>query len=176
MLEPGEIHDGDAPVAGGFTYLTFYLDEQWLTKTLQGLYDTTPDSYSLHFSRTLSREPQLVRAIGETFNALHTEELRIVQQSTMDHLSQLTTHCHWRKRASPSQIQSAAIAHRARDYLHAHMGDNIGLSDLARETERIVLPLTRSFKREFHLAPHAWLIQLRLAKARRDAGEGSAAG
>ncbi|HBB6759902.1 TPA: AraC family transcriptional regulator [Citrobacter amalonaticus] len=165
LLEPGEIHDGDAPVAGGFTYLTFYLDEQWLTKTLQGLYDTTPDSYSLHFSRTLSREPQLVRAIGETFNALHTEEMRIVQQSTMDHLlSQLTTHCHWRKRL-PSQIQSAAIAHRARDYLHAHMGDNIGLSDLARETGTDRFTLTRSFKREFHLAPHAWLIQLRLAKA-----------
>lgn len=23
LLEPGEIHDGDAPVEGGFTYLTF---------------------------------------------------------------------------------------------------------------------------------------------------------
>ena len=62
------------------------------------------------------------------------KELRIVQQSTMDHLlSQLTTHLPLAK-APPSQIQSAAIAHRARDYLHAHMGDNIGLSDLARET------------------------------------------
>jgi hypothetical protein len=28
LLEPGEIHDGDAPVEGGFTYLTFYLDER----------------------------------------------------------------------------------------------------------------------------------------------------
>ena len=42
LLEPGEIHDGDAPVEGGFTYLTFYLDEHWLTRTLQGLYDSTP--------------------------------------------------------------------------------------------------------------------------------------
>ncbi len=44
LLEPGEIHDGDAPVEGGFTYLTFYLDEHWLTRTLQGLYDSTPGS------------------------------------------------------------------------------------------------------------------------------------
>ncbi len=167
LLEPGEIHDGEAPVAGGFTYLTFYLDERWLTNTLRGLYDATPDSYSLHFNQTLTREPQLVQAIGETFSTLHSDEMRIVQQSSMDGLlAQLTAHCQWCKRL-PSVIQSSAIAHRARDYLHAHMGDNIGLSDLARETGTDRFTLTRSFKREFNLAPHAWLIQLRLAKARQ---------
>ncbi|BFU32355.1 hypothetical protein GPC19245_03380 [Enterobacter asburiae] len=86
LLEPGEIHDGDAPVEGGFTYLTFYLDERWLTRALQGLYESTPGSYSLHFAQTLTREPQLVRAIGETFSTLHNDEMKIVQQSTMDNL------------------------------------------------------------------------------------------
>lgn len=98
LLEPGEIHDGDAPVAGGFTYLTFYLDERWLTNTLHGLYDSTPGSYSLHFTQTLTREPHLVRTIGDTFATLHNDEMKIVQQSTMDNLlAQLTSHCHWRK-------------------------------------------------------------------------------
>ncbi|EMP2223701.1 AraC family transcriptional regulator [Enterobacter hormaechei] len=167
LLEPGEIHDGDAPVEGGFTYLTFYLDEHWLTRTLQGLYDSTPGSYTLHFAQTLTREPQLVRAIGDTFASLHNDEMKIVQQSTMDNLlSQITAHCHWRKKL-PSQLQSSAVAHRARDYLYAHIGENVGLSDLARETGTDRFTLTRCFKREFHLAPHAWLIQLRLAKARQ---------
>lgn len=166
LLEPGEIHDGDAPVEGGFTYLTFYLDEAWLSSTLRGLYESVPDSYSLHFYRTMAREPQLAGAIARTFHALHSEEMRIVQQSTMDDLlGQLTRHSQWRKRL-PSHLQSAAVAHRARDYLHAHMGDNIGLSDLARETGTDRFTLTRCFKREFHLSPHAWLIQLRLANAR----------
>lgn len=166
LLEPGEIHDGDAPVEGGFTYLTFYLDERWLSSTLRGLYESVPCSYSLHFSRTMAREPQLAGAIARTFHALHSEEMRIVQQSTMDDLlGQLTRHSQWRKRL-PSHLQSAAVAHRARDYLHAHMGDNIGLSDLARETGTDRFTLTRCFKSEFHLSPHAWLIQLRLANAR----------
>lgn len=166
LLEPGEIHDGDAPVEGGFTYLTFYLDERWLSSTLRGLYESVPCSYSLHFSRTMAREPQLAGTIARTFHALHSEEMRIVQQSTMDDLlGQLTRHSQWRKRL-PSHLQSAAVAHRARDYLHAHMGDNIGLSDLARETGTDRFTLTRCFKREFHLSPHAWLIQLRLANAR----------
>jgi hypothetical protein len=34
----------------------------------------------------LTREPQLVRSIGETFTALHSDEMKIVQQSTMDGL------------------------------------------------------------------------------------------
>lgn len=166
LLEPGEIHDGDAPVEGGFTYLTFYLDDKWLNNTLSGLYESVPSSYALHFSRTIAREPQLVQTIAQTFYALHSDEMRIIQQSTMDALlGQLTRHCQWRRRL-PSQVQSAAIAHRARDYLHAHMGDNIGLSDLARETGTDRFTLTRCFKREFHLSPHAWLIQLRLAHAR----------
>mgnify|MGYP001052765090 FL=1 len=166
LLEPGEIHDGDAPVEGGFTYLTFYLDEGWLNSTLRGLYDSVPSSYSLHFSRTMAREPLLGGAISQTFHSLHSEEMRIVQQSAMDNLlGQLTRHTQWRKRL-PSQLQSAAVAHRARDYLHAHMGDNIGLSHLARETGTDRFTLTRCFKREFHLSPHAWLIQLRLANAR----------
>jgi len=166
LLEPGEIHDGDAPVEGGFTYLTFYLDDKWLNSTLSGLYESVPSSYALHFSRTIAREPQLVQTIAQTFCALHSDEMRIVQQSTMDSLlGQLTHHCQWRRKLS-SQVQSAAIAHRARDYLHAHIGDNIGLTDLARETGTDRFTLTRCFKREFHLSPHAWLIQLRLAHAR----------
>lgn len=108
-----------------------------------------------------------MRAIGETFSTLHNDEMKIVQQSTMDNLlSRMTAHCHWRKKL-PSQLQSAAVAHRARDYLYAHIGENVGLSDLARETGTDRFTLTRCFKREFNLAPHAWLIQLRLAKARQ---------
>ncbi|MBV7405943.1 AraC family transcriptional regulator [Enterobacter sp. ENT03] len=172
LLEPGEIHDGDAPVAGGFTYLTFYLDERWLADTLRGLFDAVPSSYSLHFTRTIAREPALVRAIAQTFTALHRDEMRILQHSTMDTLlSQLTQHCQWRKRL-PQQVQSAAIAHRARDYLYAFVGENIGLDDLARETGTDRFTLTRCFKREFHLSPHAWLIQLRLAKARAMLAQG----
>lgn len=35
LLEPGEIHDGDAPTEGGFTYRMLYLDPQWLERELR---------------------------------------------------------------------------------------------------------------------------------------------
>ncbi|MEE6801803.1 AraC family transcriptional regulator, partial [Escherichia coli O8:H10] len=42
----------------------------------------------------------------------------------------------------------------------------VGLDDVARETGTDRFTLTRCFTHEFHLSPHAWLIQLRLASAR----------
>ncbi|WP_171965991.1 AraC family transcriptional regulator [Cronobacter sakazakii] len=166
LLEPGETHDGDAPLAGGFTYLTFYLDERWLRETLGGLYATVQDSYELHFARTIAREPALVQAIASTFTALHHDEMRIVQQGVMDNLlSQLTHQCQWRKRL-PGEIRDAQMAQRARDYLYAHLGENIGLAELAQALGTDRFTLSRTFKHAFGMAPHAWLVQLRLARAR----------
>lgn len=166
LLEPGETHDGDAPLAGGFTYLTFYLDERWLRETLGGLYAAVPDSYELHFARTIAREPALVQAIASTFTALHHDEMRIVQQGVMDNLlSQLTHQCQWRKRL-PGEIRDAQMAQRARDYLYAHLGENIGLAELAQALGTDRFTLSRTFKHAFGMAPHAWLVQLRLARAR----------
>jgi AraC-like DNA-binding protein len=55
----------------------------------------------------------------------------------------------------------------ARDYLHAHLDQDIGLDDLARVCGVDRFRLTRAFKAAYGLAPHAYLIQLRLARARQ---------
>jgi len=55
----------------------------------------------------------------------------------------------------------------ARDYLHAHLDQDIGLVELAQVCGVDRFRLTRAFKAAFGLAPHAYLIQLRLARARR---------
>lgn len=55
----------------------------------------------------------------------------------------------------------------ARDYLHAHLDQDLGLDDLTRVTGVDRFRLTRAFKAAFGLAPHAYLVQLRLARARQ---------
>ena len=60
-----------------------------------------------------------------------------------------------------------AVALRARDYLQEHFRSDINLDDLARACGVDRFRLTRAFKRAFGLAPHAYLVQLRLARARR---------
>ncbi|OLF53611.1 AraC family transcriptional regulator [Pseudomonas chlororaphis] len=167
LLEPGEIHDGDAPAEGGFTYRMLYLDPQWLERELSALFEEAPADSQLSFASTLASNPRLALATSNAFHSLHHGELRIVRQSAMDQLfDQLTGHLHWRQRYREDP-RLPRVAQRARDYLHAHAQQDISLDALAAACGVDRFRLTRAFKAAYGLPPHAYLVQLRLAKARR---------
>lgn len=167
LLEPGDIHDGEAPVEGGFTYRTLYLDPQWLQRELSSVFDDAPDNGQLSFAQTLTSDVRLAHAIGQAFHALHDGELKIVRQTALDGLlERLTSHLHWRARYAQDP-RLPRVAHMAREYLHAHAHHDIGLDQLAAATGVDRFRLTRAFKAAYGIAPHAYLVQLRLAKARR---------
>lgn len=167
MLEPGEIHDGHAPTEEGFTYSMLYLEPHWLERELHALFEQAPADSQLGFSSILSQDPRLSTAINLAFDALHTGDLRIVRQSRIDALlDSLTCHLDWRKRQSRDP-RLPLVAQVARDYLHANICEDIGLDDLAQACAVDRFRLTRAFKAAFGLAPHAYLIQLRLARARQ---------
>ncbi|MNS55286.1 HTH-type transcriptional activator RhaS [compost metagenome] len=167
LLEPGEIHDGHAPTEDGFTYSTLYLEPTWVDSQLRALFEHAPGDSLPSFADTLCHDERLARATALTFQAVHTQDLRIVRQTAMDDLlACLTRHLHWRRRLNPDP-RLPLTAQRARDYLHANLERDIGLEDLAQACGIDRFRLTRAFKAAFGLAPHAYLIQLRLARARR---------
>ena len=167
LLEPGDIHDGDAPQADGFTYRTLYMNPNWMERELRAQFDEAPDNAQLSFAHTLANDPRLAVATAHAFEAMHTSELRIVRQTALDNLlAHVTGHLHWRMRVDPDP-RLPLVAQRARDYLHSHLHQDIGLDDLAHVTGVDRFRLSRAFKAAFGLAPHAYLIQLRLTRARR---------
>jgi AraC-type DNA-binding domain-containing proteins len=172
LLEPGDIHDGLAPTEEGFTYSTLYLEPAWLDDQLRSLFEHAPSAGLPSFADTLCHDERLARATALAFNSVHYQDLRIVRQTAMDDLlACLTRHLHWRKRVNPDP-RLPLTAQRARDYLHAHLDRDIGLEDLAQTCGVDRFRLTRAFKAAFGLAPHAYLIQLRLARARRLLSQG----
>ncbi|MEN5305515.1 MULTISPECIES: AraC family transcriptional regulator [unclassified Pseudomonas] len=172
LLEPGDLHDGHAPTAEGFTYSTLYLEPNWLDTELRALFEQAPGDSLPRFADTLCHDERLARAIALAFQAVHGQELRIVRQTAMDTLlAALTGHLHWRKRLNPDP-RLPLTAQRARDYLHAHFDQDISLEQVAQACGVDRFRLTRAFKAAFGLAPHAYLIQLRLARARRLLAQG----
>ncbi len=172
LLEPGELHDGHAPTDEGFTYSMLYLDPQWLERELHALFEHAPADSQPSFADTLSTDRQLAATIFRAFHALHERDLRIVRQSALDDLlASMTGHLHWRRRVNPDP-RLPLVAQRARDYLHAHVDRDIGLDDLAAVCGVDRFRLSRAFKSACGLAPHAYLIQLRLAKARQQLARG----
>lgn len=167
LLEPGDIHDGEAPTEDGFTYRMLYLDPQWLTREISAVFDKAPDHGELSFAHTLTTDSQLTLAIAQAFETLHRGELKIVRQTALDGLlERLTTHLHWRARYGEDP-RLPLVALKAREYLHDHAHEDIGLDQLAATTGVDRFRLTRAFKAAYGMAPHGYLVQLRLAKARR---------
>ena len=172
LLEPGDIHDGLAPTEEGFTYSTLYLQPAWLDQQLRSLFEHTPGDSLPSFADTLCHDERLARATALAFCTVHDRDLRIVRQTAMDDLlACLTRHMHWRRRINPDP-RLPLSAQRARDYLHAHLERDVGLEDLAQACGIDRFRLTRAFKAAFGIAPHAYLIQLRLAQARRLLAQG----
>lgn len=172
LLEPGELHDGQAPEAEGFTYSMLYLDPQWLARELQGLHSDGRPLGEPGFARTLVEQAELHRAVAWAHEVLSRPELRIVRQSALDALLlRLLPHLQWRApQAGDPRLPQVAL--RARDFLHAHHHEDIGLEELARAAGVDRFRLTRAFKAAFGLAPYAYLVQLRLSRARRLLADG----
>ena len=66
------------------------------------------------------------------------------------------------------------VATLTREYLHANMHNDVSLVDIAKAAGVDRFRLNRAFKAAFGLAPHAYLVQLRLALARRRLATGEA--
>lgn len=174
FLEPGDIHDGDAPTEGGFTYRMLYIDPQWLERELAALFEEAPSGFQLGVPQILFDDPQMAVTIDAAFQAVHGRDLRIVRQAALDELlGGVTRRLQWRKRIDDNP-RLPLVALRARDYLHAHLMQDIDLDDLARAAGCDRFRLSRAFKEAFGLPPHAYLIQLRLARARQLLGRGLA--
>lgn len=153
LLEPGDIHDGEAPTEDGFTYRMLYLDPQWLERELSALFEDAPLNSQLSFATTLASDTRLAHAISLAFEALHGAELRIVRQSALDGLlERLTTHLHWRTRYAEDP-RLPRVAQKAREYLHANARYDIGLDQLAAATGVDRFRLTRAFKAAYGISP-----------------------
>ncbi|MGA4472417.1 AraC family ligand binding domain-containing protein [Ectopseudomonas chengduensis] len=167
FLEPGDIHDGHAPAPGGFTYSTLYLEPAWLERALPALFEQAPADCLPGVPRTQPDDPGLLPCIVNALQALHDGEPRMVRDAALDALlERISRSLHWRQRL-PGNPQIPRVALRARDYLHAHFHQNIGLDQLARACGVDRFRLSRAFKAAFGIAPHGYLIQLRLVRARR---------
>nr|WP_100546563.1 MULTISPECIES: AraC family transcriptional regulator [unclassified Pseudomonas] len=167
FLEPGDIHDGHAPTPGGFTYSTLYLEPAWLERALPALFEQAPADCLPGVPRTQPDDPGLLPCIANALQALNDNEPRMVRDAALDTLlERISRSLHWRQRL-PGNPQIPRVALRARDYLHAHFHQNIGLDELARVCGVDRFRLSRAFKAAFGIAPHGYLIQLRLVRARR---------
>lgn len=164
LIEPGAVHDGDAPEDVGFTYAMLYLPQRWLAGMAGRLELPNASGIGAVFRQTVAIDDGLRATIQNAFLAVHGNEARLARDQHLDELvrrlSAQSGGLALPEQNSPDQLL------RARDFLHDRMASDIGLDELARHSGMDRFRLTRQFKRRFGQSPHAYLVRLRLRAAR----------
>ena len=166
LINPGEAHTGQAAVAGGWSYAMLYPEVELLrtvASELAGHECAVP-----YFPEPVVDDPP----VATLLRRLHTLLER--SDDTLERESQLYAVCayllvrHVAERPQPHApaAEPGRVA-LARSYLEAHLEDAVNLDDLARLTNLSPFHLLRVFQRETGLPPHAYLTQLRVARAKR---------
>ncbi|MFT5706675.1 MAG: AraC-like DNA-binding protein [Oceanospirillaceae bacterium] len=166
LIEPGEIHDGRAPENDGFTYRQLYIPEPWLKREMASLFPELPDTLQLSSAATLIEDKRLTSVIAAAFMALQQGEPAIVREACLDQLLVCLTAVLKLQQLTDNPYKVSVLARQARSFLHANLECDINLEQLAQQLNTDRFRITRAFKQAYNIAPHAYLIQLRLSRAR----------
>lgn len=162
LIEPDEAHDGQAGAPGGFAYRMLYLPQRWLRS---GLADTGRGDPG--FVACLHDDPALGAAIHSASAALFQPGEQLARDAALDSLSH-RLRPHFGRPARPvAALRDARVARRARECLHEALAADPGADALARSagaSDRF--HLARSFRAAYGTSPHAYLVQIRLVRAR----------
>jgi len=165
-IAPGEVHSSGKPTgASHFEYRVFYVADTSIQRIL--------DAEEQKPEKSISFKEQISYDVNFFFNCLQTHqglvrETDILYQETMFTnlvLELLQSH-------SNTKVQLPVIDSRPSylpviiDYLHAYYYRSISLDELSTVSGRSPGQIIRTFQKHIGVAPHVYLINLRVIKAK----------
>lgn len=165
VINPGEIHTGEAALPGGWRYRMLYPAAAML-QAAAGNVAGRPRAIPF-FPAPVIVDPALAAMLARLHCAL-TEGVTPLEREArlLWALAQLVArHADDRPPWQPAPAVPTAVE-RARDYLHAHYAAPVTLRELADHAGLSPFHLLRTFHATVGIAPHAYLMQLRVARAK----------
>lgn len=163
-VNPGEVHDGHAVGRRRRCWRMFYFDPEVIEQARSDILDGRRSE--LTFRAPVFADP----ALRPTFEALFAYTNADERDAGMAADTNLLTFVAGLLRHSTSQARltsATADIRRARQKIDDDPTAPWSLADLANETGVSRFQLLRAFARELGLTPHAYIMQRRLAHARR---------
>lgn len=169
LINPEEIHDG-APAGGVYRYRMIYPSVAMVQDMLEELSDR-PQHGMPFFPEQIVHDPALADAFNHAHRLMQSRAGALEAEEGMLSVLAATFTRHSQFRPVMMMGQDTAVA-RARDYLHAHYAEDIGLEALATQAGCSRAHLIRSFRAAYHITPHAYLTSLRIRVAQRQLADG----
>ncbi|HEX9001879.1 MAG TPA: AraC family transcriptional regulator [Blastocatellia bacterium] len=165
IVHPGEVHSNQADEGGSCSYRNLYAEPELIR---QAAAEITGHPGGLpFFSAAPIHDREVIALYLELHQSLEAENLKLEQDELfLGFLAKLIarhSESSWELR-EPGRDGEAV--YRARDYLMDNFSRNISLDELAGIAGLSPFHLNRVFSREFGLPPHAFLTQVRVARAK----------
>jgi AraC-like DNA-binding protein len=154
LLPPRVPHNGTSAGPHGFRKRVLYLEPDLLPERLIGASVDTP----------ALADRLLHRLVSSVHRSLRTPDEAAAEESLALAVERLRTHL---GEPAPPGAPTRSAAHRLRDLIEANIVGGLPLSRAAAELHFAPAHLVRSFRREFGMTPHQYLISRRVDLARR---------
>jgi AraC-like DNA-binding protein len=166
LMEPGEIH-ATTRATSSASFRVLFLEPSTIRSVAEelGIASSWP-----HFKfAQLSYHPALFPAFARLHRSIEQPSTTLERQSRFaDCLRLLLENCSESPRPAPRWKSGHPAVRRARAFINDHATDKITLDDVVAAAGSISrYHLMHAFAAEVGLPPHAYQIQVRLAKARR---------
>ena len=172
LLNPADIHDGESADPAGWRYRMLYPVTEVLARVASAIAERPVPPP--HFRQAVVHDPEAARLLLAAHHAAERSRWPLERESRlMEALALLVT-----RHADPVPVPATMNGEHARirrvcDLIEDELGEDLALDTLAAEAQMSSWHFLRVFRRETGATPHLYVLQRRLARARRllEAGE-----
>jgi AraC-like DNA-binding protein len=166
FVNPGEVHDGHAVRGQARTWRMFYFDPALMAQIQTDLRDGAPAASA--FCAPVHADERLRHAFNAAFEFTRRDAAQRNAMAFETALMRLAVRLHANlSQKLGSTTKSSAPIHLARAMIDTDPAAPHSLRELAFEQGISRYQLVRAFARELRLTPHAYILQRRVALARR---------
>ena len=165
IVHPGEVHTGYAVTKSGWTYRMFYPEAHLLHKAASEIADCFQP---LPYFPAIIRDKQLAARLRYLHLCLEESACNLEKESLfLETFAQLIgKYAQTPPPAKPIHSEASAVR-LIQEYLTANYAENTSLEQLSNLVNLKPLRLLRVFRKTFGLPPHAYLVQVRVALAKK---------
>lgn len=167
LVNADDVHTGYAETQGGWAYQGMYPSNEQLSALNSELCQNSSSGGIPYFPQPVVQDPELANALRFCMAANDDQGSRLQRESLLyDALSQLIIrHARTRPGHNDGRNPQRQLM-LVKEFLDDFADADISLEELAKLAALSPYHLSRSFKKQFGLPPHAYQVQARLRKAR----------
>lgn len=157
LMNPDELHTGEAATEDGWQYRMIYLEPEIL--------ESVTGSRNWSFNDVVKHDPLRAGRISQLINGLWREDDSLAQQGLL--LNLIENFQPYARHLPSGPKESVHRFEQIRDYLHDNYMHPVTLDELATVVSLSPYHFQRMFKAHFHVTPHQMLMAIRLWHAKR---------